>query len=51
MASGFKRRAVGGAMAAIGVYPIVTAQHMQNLLSGTAMFLLGVAIFIWGLRR
>ena len=51
MDSGTKKRALGGIVAAIGVYPILTAQHLQNLISGTILFLIGVSIFIWGLRR
>lgn len=47
----FGRRAVGGMIAALGLYPIVTANHLQNLLSGTILFLIGVSILVWGLRR
>jgi hypothetical protein len=51
MDSGLKQRALGGVVAAIGLYPIVTAQHLQNLISGTILFLIGVSIFVRGLRR
>lgn len=47
----FGRRAAGGIIAMIGLYPIVTANHLQNLLSGTILFLIGVSIFVWGLCR
>jgi hypothetical protein len=51
MDAGLKKRAFGGVVAAVGLYPIVTAQHLQNLISGTILFLIGVSIFILGLRR
>jgi hypothetical protein len=47
----FGKRTLGGIVAVIGLYPIVTANHLQNLLSGTILFLIGVSIFVWGLRR
>ena len=47
---GLGRRLAGGILAIIGLYPIVTANHLQNLISGFALFLIGVGIFAWGCR-
>lgn len=47
----FGKRAFGGIVAVVGLYPIVTARHLQNLLSGTILFLIGVSIFVWSQRR
>ena len=45
------KRIFGGSLALIGLYPIVTANHVQNIFSGLALFLIGIAIFAWGYRR
>jgi hypothetical protein len=45
------RKIIGGGLVLIGLYPIVTANHVQNIFSGLALFLIGIAIFAWGDRR
>lgn len=51
MERGLVRRGLGGFLAVVGIYPIVTAVHLQNILSGTVMFVTGVALYIWGSER
>jgi hypothetical protein len=51
MGAGIGKRIVGGALALIGIYPIVTANHVQNIFSGLALFLIGIAVFAWSYRR
>ena len=51
MAHGFVRRGLGGFFAVVGIYPILTAVHLQNIVSGTVMFVTGVVLYIWGSER
>jgi hypothetical protein len=48
---GLWRRGFGSFLAVVGAYPICTAVHLQNILSGTVMFVAGVALYIWGSER
>ena len=42
---------VGAFLTLTGAYPICTANHMQNLLSGLVLFLIGVAVMAWGAHQ
>ena len=51
MTQGLVRRGFGSFLTVVGVYPICTAVHLQNIVSGTIMFVTGVALYIWGSER
>jgi RPA family protein len=51
MTQGLVRRGFGGFLVLVGAYPICTAVHLQNIVSGTVMFVAGVALYIWGSER